>query len=305
MSLLFLTLVGCDHTGFAFRPNPSDAPAVSDLGELMPLDVDKWNSGQGALDPMAWPESIMYAEVGASANPGTKTGATAHFKGTGGTVCLVIDPESVFWARSMASSGGGRYKYDDNYGDDGDLDMDVGLTAFYTGSPGVEMGDFKAVYTDDAGADHSLEFNECVMAGYGGATDVHAGRSSPERCALDTTQTAGVEYTIALTSFSLPLNDSRLAYAVGVFDVGDGNCDDVFKNVDAEECLFTNEAGLGAAGDEAQDQYWTGIEAAFCQGPGKVNDYCEAHLDAPNAPCNEPTVTYDPGNSNEDTGSGS
>lgn len=309
MSLLLMTLIGCDHTGFAFRPKVSDAPAVSDLGELMPLDVERWNTGAiadgaGALDATAWPESIVYGEIGAAENPGTPTGATAHFKGTGHNVCVVTDPEAVYWARSMASTGGGRYKYDDNYKDDGDVDMDVGLTAFYTGSPGVEMGDFEAVYTDDAGVDHAIEFNECIMSGYGGSSDVHAGRSSPERCTIDTSQSAGVEYTIALRTFSLPLDDSRLAYAVGVFDVGTGGCDDVFENVEAEECLFTNETGLGTPGDEANGEYYTGIEQAFCQGPGKVNDYCETHMDDANPPCAEPKQTYDPGNSNEDTGGG-
>ncbi|MSP55221.1 MAG: hypothetical protein EXR69_06415 [Myxococcales bacterium] len=294
MSLLILALVGCDHTGFGFRPDLTDAPSVSDLGEILPANIDDWvASGRDAL---AFPESVFYREIGADANAGKVTGATAHFTGTGGNLCLVLDPETVFWSRSMTSSGGGRYQYDDDYTDDGDLDMDAGLTAFYTGSPGVEMGDFEATYTDDAGADHSLEFNVCTQTGYGGAAGVHAGRATNESCVVNTDQAAGIEYTIALKTFSLPLNDSRLAYAVGVFDVGDRNCDEVFSTDDDPECLFPNEAGLGEATDR------TDVEAAYCQGTAGLNTYCAAHLDDENPPCNESNSSYDPGVANTDTG---
>lgn len=300
MSLVFLALLGCDHTGFAFRPEVSDAPAVSDLGQILPLNLDDWTlSGR---DAAAFPDSIIYSEVGADENPGNVTGATAHFTGTGGNVCLVVDPEAVYWARSLATSGAGRYKFDDDYTDDGDIDMDAGLTAFYTGSPGVEMGDFKATYSDEAGVDHEIEFNECVQTGYGGSGDVHAGRATVEECVINTDQHAGVEYTVALRTFALPLNDSRLGFAVGAFDVGTGKCDSIYSDethtadVDNPECLFENEGTLGAENDR------TGIEDAFCQGISAVNSYCELHVADENPPCNEPKQTYDPGTGGSDTG---
>lgn len=294
MSLVFLSLLGCDHTGFEFRPSPSDAPSVADLGELVPLDVEEWKSGD--RDPAAFPGSITYAEVGADENPGNITGATAHFRGTGGNVCLVVDPEAVYWARSLATTGAGRYEYDDDYTDDGDIDMDAGLTAFYTGSPGVEMGDFKSAYTDEVGVDHEIEFNACIQTGYGGSEDVHAGRATTEQCVVSTDQQAGTEFTIALRTFSLPLNDSKLGFAIGVFDVGDAKCDGVFENGADAECLFLNEGTGGTEGDR------TGIESAYCEGAKAVNQYCEDHLDDENAPCHEPVETYDAGGASVDTG---
>ena len=300
MSVLLLALLGCDHTGFGFRPEVTDAPSVNDLGEIIPANVDDWINA--SRDPAQFPESIIYSEVGADANPGKQTGATAHFTGTGGNLCLVVDPEAVFWSRSMASSGGGRYQYDDDYTDDGDIDMDAGLTAFYTGSPGVEMGDFEATYTDESGADHEIEFNVCTQTGYGGATGVHAGRASPESCLVNTDQEAGIEFTIALRTFSLPINDSRLAFAVGVFDVGTSKCDDVFSKGDDQECLFRNESGLGADNDR------TDVEDAYCQGTAALNTYCADHLDDHGAdgtsapPCGTPSTSYDPGAAGDDTG---
>ncbi len=297
MSLLLLTLLGCDHTGFAFRPNVSSAPSVSDLGELIPVDVTAWAAGgRVATD---FPDGIKYSEIGADANPGKHTGATAHFTGTGGSLCLVVDPEAVFWARSLASSGGGRYKYDDDYTDDGDVDMDAGLTAYYNGSPGVEMGNFAATYTDQTGASHAIDFNACIQSGYGGATNIHAGRATPEYCVVNTDQEAGIDFTIALNTFSLPINDSRLAYAVGVFDLGSATkCDSVFANNVDPECLFTNEANLGQPGGDRE-----GIEQAFCSGAGAVNTYCAAHLADTNPPCKEPASSYDAGTANaNDTG---
>ncbi len=294
MSLVFLSLLGCDHTGFAFRPEVTDAPAVSDLGEIVPLDVEEWTSAD--RDALAFPDSVIYSEVGADANPGNVTGATVHFIGTGGNICVIVDPEAVYWARSLAASGAGRYKYDDDYTDDGDIDMDIGLTAFYTGSPGVEMGDFKATYSDESGVDHQIEFNECVQTGYGGSADVHAGRATAEQCLINTDQEAGIEYTIALRTFALPLNDSRLGFAVGAFDVGTAKCDAVFQNGSDPECLFPDEGTMGAPGDRS------GIEQAYCGGAGEVNNYCEAHLADENAPCTEPKQTYDPGTGSSDTG---
>lgn len=300
MSLLILTVLGCDHTGFEFRAQVTDAPSVEDLGLMVPVDVDDWQNA--ARDATAFPDGIFYSEVGADENPGKQTGATAHFIGTGGNVCLVVDPETVFWSRSLASTGGGRYQYDDDYTDDGDIDMDAGLTAFYTGSPGVEMGDFEATYTDESGADHQIEFNACTQTGYGGSADIHAGRATTESCLVSTDQEAGIEYTIALRTFSLPINDSKLGFAVGVFDVGSArNCDDVFSKGDDQECLFIDEGNGGVAdGNDRHD-----VEQAYCKGTSALNTYCADHLDDDNAPCNEADSSYDPGLANtggDDTG---
>lgn len=275
-SLLLLPLVGCDSSGFEFRPRLTDAPAILDLGELPVVSPDEIPAGgitAGVLD-----DSIVYGQLGASANPGAAGGATFTFTGTGGDVCVVLDPEAVYWTRSespIEAEGTAVYEFDDNVKDDADLDLQAGLSAYYTGSPGVEIGDFDAIYTDDMGQDHEIFFNECQQVGYQNTANVHAGRATTEYCTIDTDQRGGVAFTVLVKTFMLPVDDSIANFGVGVFD---GAC----GQLDIDECFFRDEYNLGETSD-----YFSELEEAFCGRANKVNSYCEEHLLDDPAPCVE------------------
>ena len=278
VGLLGLTLtVGCDHTGAALRPKVTDVPGITDLGALRVIGVDEWSDP--AFNPAQAVDAVVYGQLGALENPGAIGGATFSFKGTGAPVCVVVDPESLFWATPIGPEQNGvYYQYEDNYQDDADLDLSVGLTAYYTGSPGVEIGDFIATYTDQSGLDHELEFNECVQSGYQGTPDVHSGRATAEDCAIDTAERSQIGYTGLIRTFALPINDSIANYAVGVFELpeADSTCSDL----GVTECTFRNETSLGVGGDAFDE-----LEQAFCQGTPKTNKYCEEHLGDPDPLC--------------------
>ncbi len=280
-SLLLLTLaglVGCDSTGRGFRPKVTDVPSIQDLGELPVIPTDEVPSE--GIFPGDLEGQIVYGQLGADPDPSVTGGATFSFTGTGGDVCVVLDPEAVYWTRALQSAelNASGFLYDDNVRDDADLDLEGGLTAYYNGSPGVEIGDFDAIYTDDAGQDHEIQFNECQQYGYSNLPNVHSGRGTPEWCTIDTDQRAGVSFTIVVKTFSLPVEDSIADFAVGVFE---GNCDSA--QIGPDECWFNNEYDLGNSSD-----YFLGIEEAYCKrGAEKVNEYCAEHLDDENPPCFE------------------
>ena len=97
---------------------------------------------------------------------GVKGGATFTFRGTGDRVCIVTDPETVFWNTAVASvNPDDKYSYADLEQDDGDIDLFAGLSSYYTGSPGVELGDFKGFYTDSLGNSVAIEYGECFQYG--------------------------------------------------------------------------------------------------------------------------------------------
>lgn len=284
---LALALVGCDHTGDEFRPQVTDVPSIVDLGELEVIPSDVWGDPEFDITQYA-----TYTQLGADENPGKQGGATFEFAGTGGTVCVVMDPEALYWNVAKGIDATRAYKYEDNYTDDADLDMDIGLTAYYSGSPGVEIGDFNAIYSDPAGEDHTLEFNECLQPG-AYQPYVHSGRGTTEACSISTDERAGIMFTGVVKTFSLPVNDSIANYAVAAFEVqpsGTGNaCDQVKlwyggEKTDLGECTLHSEANLGEGGDAFSE-----LEVAFCGGPTKVNTYCEEHLDDENPLCNVPS----------------
>lgn len=259
-------LFGCDASGDRFRPQVSDVPAVQDLG-VLPTD------------------EVVYGQIGASADPTIISGATFQIVGTGGPICIVVDPEAVYWSQSMSPGASSRndYLYFDRVNDDGDLDLDVGLTAYYTGSPNVQLGDFKATYTDDLGQDHTLEFNECIQYNAFGEP-AHAGRANVEFCTIDTDQRAGVLFTAQLKGFSLPIDDSILNYAVLVLPLEEGeSCESALS---PDECTLPDEVNLGGAEDK--DSLFPDLEAAYCESsPNSLNDFCEEHLNDENPPCTE------------------
>ena len=285
MIALSLLQIGCANLDAdPFRPKDTKAPGVYDIGELPVISEDDSYAGFDVYGPQ-----VYYGQVGAPDDPGTYGGATLQFEATGGHVCLVMDPEAVYWSRPLAIDAGGRaYKYTDRYEDDGDLDMSAGLTAYYTGSPGVEMGGFEAVYSDTQGVDHVLEFNECEQAG-AQSESVHSGRGTAEHCDINTANHPGVKYTVVLDTFALPHDDSILNFGVAVFGT---TC----NNFEVNECTVPDEVhGAVADGMVATSgkEWFAGLESVYCEGPAKVNDFCELHALDDDAPCIEPPPSDD------------
>lgn len=302
---LFLTLIACDRTGLPLRPQVSDAPFLDDLGVLEVLPSSEW----GVFDPIYNSsgelsscestfngrdnEKVLYPELGIPTDPSIIGGAVASFIGTGGRVCVVVDPEAVSWQQNLSldSTAKGRY-YADRATDDADLDIAVGLSAYYTGSPGVSLGDFVAIYTDEVGGEHELPFQECFPGGF----EYHAGRGVAEYCTIDTDEREGVPYTVQIKNFSVPIDDSVTSYAVGVFE---GSCDDVISGAYLDETVpEENFCGLafgvgsecaleGEGTKEDDDGAFLELEEAYCSArDNTLYKYCEDHLEDENPPCN-------------------
>ena len=120
--------------------------------------------------------------------------------------------------------------------------MFAGLSSYYTGSPGLEIGDFKGIYTDSLGNKVEIEYGECVQSSQYTA-NAHAGRGAAEFCTIDTNNRVGVEYTVVLESFSIPLDDGSLSFGVAVLE---GSCSDYTIN----ECLIPGESLVASRDDE-------------------------------------------------------
>lgn len=172
------------------------------------------------------------------------------------------------------------YQYSDNYNDDGDIDLFAGISAFYTGSPGVEMGDFFGVYTDSQGQQTTIEYNECLQNGAkAGFNESHAGRGTPEYCTLNTGQRDGVEFTVALQTFAVPLDDGKLDFVTAVVGESCGA-------LGLTECTYLGERFVGDQSDEEYDVTVLGMENAFCE--TTVSQYCCEHDDEYPDLCGEP-----------------
>lgn len=262
-------LAGCDRNGrdLVQRPDEDFAPVI-ELGELAVISSDEAriiaNLGCEAEDGS---RRCVYDQVG-TPPAGTRGGATFTFKGTGGDVCVIVDPEAVFWNQSISPTEANEiYVYPDNTRDDGDLDLFGGLSSYYTGSPGIDLGDFKGFYTDSLGNTIEIEYSECVQVGRLGQTDAHAGRGSPEYCEIDTEMRAGVDYTVVLQTFATPLDDGVLSFGAMVVDGGCG-----MGGISVNECTVPNEAldpetGEVRAGFEAlEDAFCANTMLEFCCG---------------------------------------
>jgi len=278
MLALSMLLIGCDRDAGEYRLVNSDVPPVIDMGTITPItEADGFHSGDG----LAGFDQVLYDQVGASSSGAVVSGATVQFMGTGDLVCIVVDPEAVYWVKTIDKDPPSEpYNYADRIEDDGDIDMFVGLSAYYNGSPGIEIGDFERPYTDALGVEHFLDYNECKQSGYNGTTGVHAGRGAVEYCQIDTTLHPGIPYTILLKAFALPIDDQTLNFGVAVVATA---C----RSVSKDECTIPNEVGLGEDANGFSE-----LETAFCGGASAVNSYCAEHLDDSNAPCNE---GYTPG----------
>jgi hypothetical protein len=220
-ALLPIVLVaGCDYSGdFLFSASVEGLDDVWVLtdpsGELIvPVTVEDVAQVQAAT---------IYAEVGA---PQTTAGGgvTVDFLGTGGPVCVWVDPETVAWNQSVAAQPSGpvaqKFTYPDNPFDDGDIDLLGGLSVYYTGSPGEVIGDFKVSYEDSLGNEIPIELINCPSTDdpFGGPST--SGHGFPEFCDIGSTD-LGVSYTILLKTWSVPIDDDQMSFGVIVTN---GSC---------------------------------------------------------------------------------
>ncbi len=301
-AVLALALAGCDYSGDWLFPNIyDDLPAVVHLtpegGEdFVPVDL---------VDPEDIPGAVIYAEVGAalSVEPG---GVTATFVGNGGEVCVWMDPETAYWSASVAEKPADdfaqKFAYPDNTFDDGDLDLEVGQSLFYNGTPGVQMGSFAVNYQDSLGQLITVSQGLCGPSNPDlfGTPGALAGRGTAESCSVQTE--VGISYTIALETFSTPLDDDRLGFGLLI---ANGSCDELQAlagtgdNLTAE-CLIQGESVLpteyrqGPAGPwfgQVSAPAWEGVtafESAFCDADRNMKSFCDEEFDAheeAGAPC--------------------
>jgi hypothetical protein len=270
--LILSMMMACNRDSRDFWVKSSDVDAVVDLGVLDPIPGDV--VGDHPDGSLAGVDGVHYEQLGAPPDPSQRGGATLEFVGTGGKMCVLADPETVFWNQDISKTAS-NYVYQDDLQDDGDLDMSGGLSAYYTGSPGVAVGDFRLPYTDPLGQDHEIDFNECNK------TANPAGRGTLEYCEIDTSNRKGISFTMLLKTFSLPIDDGVLSYGVAVLDSACSPDGTPFRKT---ECTIPYEADDGSA-----DGSHAGLEDAFCS--GKIDDYCAQHLDDKDPPC---TVGYVP-----------
>ncbi len=217
-------------------------------GEMVPVEVCKQVPPCPIIDLMdaeqkpalvtegddGWPAPTI-GEVGpVHWGSGELGGATATFTGTGGPICAIVDPQTVWrddWAATtegtVADTAMDNYIYDD-----GDMDMIIGMSADYTGTPGQTMGSFKRTFTDPLGVEREADFNLCIMFDRYGIAGAAAGRATPEWCSIDTVE--GVEYTVALLTFSVPLDDNALRFAL---QLREGACP-----AEVNECTLRGDA---------------------------------------------------------------
>lgn len=259
-SALFASM-GCDYSGDWLFPGViEDVPGIIHVSDP---DDDLYLTPSEATTADELRASAIYGELGPAGGV-ARGGMTVNFLGTGGPICVFVDPETVFWNWSVApnpSAIAQPYAYPDNVYDDGDLDVTVGLSAHYTGSPGVEIGDFEVSYTDSLGNEIPLELSVCTNVGWRNQTNAHAGRGFPEMCNIEFTD-PGVSYTAVMKTFATPLDDDRLGYGMLLYA---GECDDMIamagaggSNNAAIECLLTGES-IFPAGDPGP---WIGYDGA-------------------------------------------
>lgn len=274
---LFLGDADGDDTSPATGYEFNDCPELeAELNGLTEQERYEWYLEHGTIDCETFksnPEAdnnrdalpFFYGQLGRAPDL-TKGGATFTFMGTGDDVCVVLDPETVFWNQSIAPAGRvDQYAYPDYFDDDGDLDLFGGMSSYYTGSPGVEIGDFRGFYTDSKGELIEIQYGECNQIGYGGVDGAHAGRAKPEFCTIDTDQQEGVEFTVVMETWAVPLDDGVLSFGVAVMNE---RC----PRVDTSECFIRTES-LDANGNpkECTDK----LEYAQCD--GKLASFCCAN----------------------------
>ncbi|MCB9672648.1 MAG: hypothetical protein H6734_24435 [Alphaproteobacteria bacterium] len=337
MALALLAVSGCGYDGdFLFHSPTEDAPGVIDLkaqsgGAFEPVELnlaqmtdireqitvlantDNRTPAQDAelaqlqddLEALqddgraAVLAATTYAEVGPNSEP-FPSGATFEFFGNGGDICIFVDPELVYWPQSVSTiSPSAQYRFPDNVYDDGDIDLRVGLSVYYRGTPGLRMGGFEVQYADDLGNGVAIDLVACKPLNDYQNQEPHAGRASVEYCTVRNTQ-PGVSYTAALEAFSLPRDDGRLAFG---FVVSNGPCDGATDSLVGlmapvgigntgvnQECVITGEALPAKAEGEGANLYYgyqegrsypgsEDFEETYCSGSGLL-DFCREEVRA-------------------------
>lgn len=314
-------ILGCDRSGADKLPQQNDDfPAVVELGELDVMTSTQLTAMQdeirstirngGTPAPSEWCDSSAdlpresvgdrlqadgnklchYGQLGV-AQIGETGGATFTFQGTGAAVCLIVDPETVYWNQSVArESPRIEYSYPELEEDDGDIDLFAGLSAYYTGSPGIELGNFRGFYTDSLGNQTEIEYGLCTING-SNDTIARAGRGTAEFCTIDTANTEGIEHTVVLETWSVPLNDGVVSYGVALVS---GRCSDV------NECTLLAES---LDFDNVPKECTPQLEAAFCE-RRELATFCCVHPDmcgedVTDIQCNEIFDEYDVRNAGE------
>lgn len=231
--LLVGVLAGCTTDPSFLFPAPIEGvPGVQQLGTIEPLQPSRRPSisDPAVLEPFflrqTLLDNVIYGEVGPTGSSKIP-GVTFEVLGTGGPLCVWVDPELLFWNQSVAPSRRNPlYREPDNIYDDGDIDLLAGQSVFYTGSPGRDIGSFEVRYTDPLGNTIPVDFVEC---------NGRIGRGSPEVCSIPNSL-PGVRYTIVLEVWSGPIDDARLGYGMLVTASA---CDLVVSGESAANALGT------------------------------------------------------------------
>jgi hypothetical protein len=258
----------CDYTGdWLFAGAVEGLPAIVHLGLITPVDIVDCPDGiaegeisydeacdtdgdgvtEGVNGQEAINSAVIYGEVGPTGTP-EQGGVTFDVLGTGGNVCVWVDPELVFWNQSVAANNPAtRYSFPDNIFDDGDLDLAAGFSVYYTGTPGEVVGDFEVQYKDSLGETIPVNLTECQIENdYFESGNSHSGRGAPEYCTLFNTL-EGVSYTVVMSTWSTPLDDDRLSYGLLV---ANGRCKELRETGElsgegaVDECLIRGESLL-------------------------------------------------------------
>ncbi|MBX2797206.1 MAG: hypothetical protein KTR31_06060 [Myxococcales bacterium] len=304
-------LVGCDYSGdWLFPGSPEGLPDIYEItaedgGLLIPAVITSTEEIRAAT---------IYAEVAAS-RTSADGGVTFEFQGTGGNVCVLVDPETVTWNQAISANplpAGEPWNYPDNFFDDGDLDLYAGLSVYYTGSP-TKVGDFNVAYEDSLGNPVPISLGSCPdSVGFIGQPGF-AGKGTPEYCTINTVGAEGVSYTVLLRTWSTPLDDDRLSFGVVL---AQGSCNQLFQAVGAAtggntpgqatinpvavECAIMGESLLPGelpedeadyrpfyGFDAVSDRIWPGsmdFEQTFCNigleaEPTPIRRYCRQELE--------------------------
>ena len=139
-AIAFAMSLGCDRDGTDLLPQPdSSLDRVIEIGEVEVISKSQIEGLAERSDPSEWCanedgdlQRCYYGQLSAPESA-TRGGATLTFKGTGDYVCIMVDPETVYWNQSIAVSGATEaYAYPDEQFDDGDIVV-VGLSSIIPG----------------------------------------------------------------------------------------------------------------------------------------------------------------------------
>jgi hypothetical protein len=323
-TLVALALVGCDRKGTDLLPENSAFAPVVTIGELRVMNANDYWSFRTSDDPHQWCADeanadangyrpCFYGQLGMP-EAGVRGGSSYTFtvptvvpaEGQDAsdveqleTVCVVMDPETVFWNHSVAQlDREEKPLVPDFHDDDGDLDMNVGLSSYYTGSPGVELGDFRGLFTDSLGRTIEIEYGECIQRGSPYPGEHHGGRGTLEYCDINVEGRQGLQFTVVLESFSVPLNDGALGYGTLVYG---GKCTELVSSP-REEQVIPEESLVPEPPDEGDfdtRECTKNLELAVAT--GVEQEFCCVHPEmcsgrAPDDACDGFSAVYDPDN---------